>query len=124
VRFKIDENLPVEVADLLKAAGHEAVTVFEQGLGGASDDEIISACRRECRAIITLDAGFADIRSYPPEEFTGLVVLRLNRQDKLNVLRVIKSLIKVLALESVERTLWIVEENRIRIRGESLRDNT
>ena len=119
MRFKIDENLPIEVADLLKSAGHEAVTVFEQGLGGASDNEIISACRQESRAILTLDAGFADIRTYPPKEFSGVVVLRLSRQDKPNVLRVIKSLMPVLALESVERSLWIVEENRIRIRGES-----
>ena len=34
MRFKIDENLPVEAAELLRQAGHDAVTVLEQHLGG------------------------------------------------------------------------------------------
>ena len=35
MKFKIDENLPTEAADLLRSAGHDAVTVGEQRLGGA-----------------------------------------------------------------------------------------
>ena len=31
MRFKIDENLPLEVAHLLREEGHEATTVAEQG---------------------------------------------------------------------------------------------
>ncbi len=27
--FKIDENLPIEVADLLRQVGHDAVTIAE-----------------------------------------------------------------------------------------------
>ncbi len=30
MRFKIDENLPVEAAQLLNAAGHEAATIHDQ----------------------------------------------------------------------------------------------
>lgn len=30
--FKVDENLPLAVRDVLRAAGHDASTVFEQGL--------------------------------------------------------------------------------------------
>jgi Domain of unknown function (DUF5615) len=33
MRFKIDENLPIEVAELLRAAGHDALTVLDQNLG-------------------------------------------------------------------------------------------
>ncbi|HYP39961.1 MAG TPA: DUF5615 family PIN-like protein [Chloroflexia bacterium] len=31
MKFKIDENLPVDIAELLRAASHDAVTVIEQG---------------------------------------------------------------------------------------------
>jgi len=34
MKFKVDENLPVEVADLLRQAGYDATTVVEQHLGG------------------------------------------------------------------------------------------
>jgi hypothetical protein len=30
MRFKVDENLPAEVAQLLRAAGHDALTVVDQ----------------------------------------------------------------------------------------------
>jgi len=30
MKFKIDENLPVEAAELLKGAGYDAMTVWEE----------------------------------------------------------------------------------------------
>ena len=74
--FKIDENLPVEVADLLCRVGYDAVAVVEQHLEGASDSDIVSVCQEEGRALITLDTDFADICAYPPAQFPGLIVLR------------------------------------------------
>ena len=44
VRFKLDENLPVELASLLRRSGHDAATVLDQGLGGARDPELASVC--------------------------------------------------------------------------------
>ncbi len=40
MRFKIDENLPGEVCNLLNSAGHDAISVGQQGLGGAADAQI------------------------------------------------------------------------------------
>ena len=45
-------------------------------LDGAPDSYISIVCRREKRALITLDTDFADIRAYPPQDFSGLIVLR------------------------------------------------
>ncbi len=115
--FKVDENLPVEVADLLRQVGYDAVTVFEQHLEGSPDSDIASVCQEEGRALITLDTGFADIRAYPPAQFPGLIVLRLHRQDKPHVLEVIERLIRLLSSEPLEHLLWIVEETRLRIRS-------
>ena len=52
MRFKVDENLPAEVADLLRAAGHDAVTVNDQGVGGAKDPDLANLLQREQRAFI------------------------------------------------------------------------
>jgi predicted nuclease of predicted toxin-antitoxin system len=40
MKFKIDENLPVEAAESLRQMGYEATTVLEQGLGGGADARI------------------------------------------------------------------------------------
>jgi len=117
MRFKVDENLPIEVAEALRQAGHDAATVLEQRYGGSADERLAALCQRENRALLTLDMDFADIRSYPPAEFPGLIVLRLRQQDKPYVLDVLARLIRMLDQEPTERHLWIVEEKRIRIRG-------
>lgn len=117
MKFKIDENLPVETADLLRQAGHEATTVLEQNFGGAADPQIASVCQQAGLALITLDLDFADIRVYPPGQFPGFVVLRLKQQDKPYILEFFTQLIPVFSKEPLERRLWIVEESRIRIRN-------
>ena len=117
MRFKVDENLPIEVAEVLQAAGHDATTVNEEGIGGAHDPDIAKVLRRENRAIVTLDVGFADIRLYPPHEYPGIVVFRLPRQDKPLVLRICQRLVGPLTREPLAGRLWIVEVDRIRVRG-------
>lgn len=119
MRFKVDENLPIDVAALLRSAGHEALTVFDQSLIGKDDSHILDICREEERALITMDLDFSDVRSYPPQEYFGLIVLRLHRQDKPYVIETIRRVIPFLEQEQVEHRLWIVEANRIRVRGEN-----
>lgn len=116
MRFKIDENLPVELAEDLRAAGHEAATVDDQRLVGTSDRHLAEICQHEGRVFVTLDLDFADIRTYPPDEYSGLIVLRLSRQDKPHVVDVFRRTLKAFGNEPLEGRLWIVEEKRIRIR--------
>jgi predicted nuclease of predicted toxin-antitoxin system len=117
MKFKIDENLPIEVAELLNQEGYEAKTVIDQSLGGRNDPHIAAVCQREKRVLITLDTDFGDIRTYPPEKYTGIIVLRLRWQDKPHILNVTTRLIALLSSESIKNRLWIVEEDRVRIRG-------
>ncbi len=118
MKFKTDENLPHEAAELLSGAGHDAVTIGEQGLGGTIDSNIASACQQEGRILVTLDLDFADIRTYPPNRYPGFVVLRLARQDKKNVLKAVDHIVALLSAEPIAGSLWIVEENKVRIHGE------
>ena len=117
MKFKVDENLPVDMARLFTEAGHDALTVFDEELSGEVDRKIEKICQEEERILITLDIGFADIRAYPPAEFSGLIVLRIQRQDKKQVLQVGRRLLRMLEKEQVEKRLWIVDEYRMRIRG-------
>lgn len=117
MKFKIDENLPIEVADLLSRSGYDAATVIDQALGGHPDGDIATVCQREQRALVTIDIDFADIRAYPPRLYAGLIVLRLKQQDKPTVLQVMAKILPTLATEPLAGQLWIVEERRIRIRS-------
>ena len=116
MKFKVDENLPVELALLLRERGHDALGVLDQGLKGRDDSRIASVCQEEARALVTLDVGFGDIRTYPPAAYSGLMVLRLKRQDKANVLAAFRKALVVLKREKLAGALWIIEEDRVRVR--------
>ncbi len=118
MKFKIDENLPVEFAELLQNAGYDAMTVHQQNLKGEKDPILLDICQQENRILVTLDLDFSDIRNYPPEKFLGIIVLRANRQDKPYLMSIFQQAIPLLNQEPIIHRLWIVEEKRIRIRGE------
>ena len=117
MKFKLDENLPGEGVLVLRAAGNDAVTVLDQGLGGRPDPEIFAVVQAEGRALITLDVGFSNIRTYTPRMSTGIIVLRLGRQSKPVVLAAIAEVAEAAVAEPVTGKLWIVEDGRLRIRG-------
>jgi predicted nuclease of predicted toxin-antitoxin system len=116
--FKIDENLPDDVAAALRVAGYDATTATSQGLGGEEDGRLADVVQREARTLITLDLDFADIRAYPPDRYAGLIVLRTAHQDKRHALEMINRLVPLLQAEPVHGRLWVVDEHAVRIRGE------
>ena len=116
MKFKIDENLPIEIADILIHAGHDAVTVGDEALTGQIDDIIVQACQEEQRVLLTLDLDFADIRTYPPHHYAGIIIVRSKHQDKWSVMTMVERVVKALESEPITQALWIVDEQRIRIR--------
>ena len=117
MRGKIDQNMPTEAAALLRQAGWECDTVFDEALAGAEDPRLIDRCRTEGRVPFTTDLDFADIRAYPPAEQVGIVVFRATKPSRASVLALLEIAIPVLASEWAERRLWIVEPGRVRIRS-------
>lgn len=120
MKFKIDENLPNECADLLVEAGHEAQTVHAEGLQGAPDSQVVVYCQEEDRILITLDRGFGNLTAYPPKRYPGFIVLQPHRQDRNAVLVLLRQAIAVFSVKPLQHHLWIVEEARVRIRGSEL----
>jgi predicted nuclease of predicted toxin-antitoxin system len=117
MRFKTDENLPIEVTELLRQHQHDALSVPEQQLAGQGDPQVAPVCRTEGRAIITLDLDFADIRAYPPEDYGGIVVLRPAVQNVSSLVRMMNRVLPLLGREPLEGCIWIVDDHRVRIRG-------
>jgi predicted nuclease of predicted toxin-antitoxin system len=107
MRFKVDENLPREICDLLNRAGHDAMSVGEQGLSGSEDTTTYERCQDEQRALITLDVGFANMQAYDPQSSSGVVVLRLAQQDKPLILETMTLALPLLEREPLAKRLWI-----------------
>jgi len=111
MKFKLDENLPRDAVHLFQSEGYDAMTVIEQHLEGEKDANIARICQQEQRTLVTLDLDFADIRTYPPSDYSGIIVLRPALQSLPGVQRLMTQVLIQLKTEIVDRKLWIVDES-------------
>lgn len=77
MRFKLYENLSRGVYELFREAGHDTVTVREEGLQTAPDDRVCEAAAREARILVTLDRDFGQVLRFPPEASARIIVIDL-----------------------------------------------
>lgn len=117
MKFKTDENMPVVVAEILARRGYDAISVVDQNLAGHPDLNVAQVCLAERRTLVTLDLDFADKRVYPPDQYAGLIILRPSRQSIPAIERLAEQMVRYLASEPLVGRLWIVEEQRVRIRA-------
>ena len=80
MKIKLDENLPTTLTELLRAAGHDAVTVADEALSGSNDPKVLQCATSEGRTFLTFDLDFCDIRRYPIGSHAGIVVFRMHDQ--------------------------------------------
>jgi predicted nuclease of predicted toxin-antitoxin system len=116
VKFKLDENIGRRGLELLRTAGHDVMTVLDQGLAGATDERLFATCAGEGRALITLDHDFGQVTRFPPERSAGVVVLEAGpRASVPAILDRLRDFLAVLETRSVVGSLWVVEPGRVRI---------
>lgn len=116
MRFKLDENFGTRTQQIFRKAGHKVKTVRDQRLQGCSDREIFQTVCSERYCLVTLDLDFSDVTRFPPAEANGLVILRVPRNPNLALLeQMIRQFLKAIGQMPIEKKLWIVEVDRIRI---------
>jgi hypothetical protein len=116
VRFKLDENLPIELLDDLRTAGHEADGLRDEGLIGAPDDAVLDLTRRENRVLLTLDKGIADIRAYPPQAHAGIVLFRPPAAGRGSTLLFVRRHLASLFERDLTGRLLVITEHGLRLR--------
>ncbi len=85
-------------------------------MAGSIDPDVAQVCRKEARALLTLDLDFSDIRTYPPEDYHGMVVFRPAIQNITTLVRLTTRVLTLLEREPLVGHLWIVENHQVRIR--------
>ena len=116
MKFKLDENIGRRGWEFLREAGHDVMTVRDQGLGGASDQQLFEVCAGEGRPLVTLDHDFGQVTRFSPERSAGVVVLEVGpRATAQSIVDRLRDMVAVLETRSVVGALWIVEPGRVRI---------
>ena len=113
--IKLDENLGVSVVQLFARAGHEVLTVQQEGLAGADDRTVIEAARNEDRCLVTLDMDFSNPLVFDPRRYAGIAVLRLPPRSSLHDLEeATRTLIEGLRQRDITGRLWSIQRGVVR----------
>lgn len=79
--LKLDEDTASHLLeDELTQAGYNVDTVLDEGLGGASDDEVVFAATAAGRVLVTQDRGIGSLNRPRPQPCTGVVRLQMPGQ--------------------------------------------
>jgi len=117
MRIKLDENLPAELAEDLRALGHDTDSVASEGLVDKPDTVIAYFARQSDRVLVTLDKGLGDIRRFPPKHYRGIVLFRLGNKGRTATRRIVlTALARIEKERRLSGRLLIVSESSIRFR--------
>ena len=76
MRFLVDENLSPILADLLRAAGHDASHVREIGLQSATDQVVMSRAEIEQRVVVSADTDFGTLLARSGATLPSVLLIR------------------------------------------------
>ena len=110
-------GLAQSTAVVLRANGHDAVHLREQGLQRMKDEDIILKARAENRVVLTHDLDFGRLMALSRENLPSVVTFRLRDMRAANVNHYLAIVIDRYASQLSTGVLISVHEDAIRARS-------
>ena len=104
----------------LREAGHNVFRLQDYLPVESADNTVIAKAQELDSTLITLNGDFADIVSYPPSQYRGIIAIQLHNRPLLTgtlMRRLTTYLIEHPADEHYKGKLLLIEVDRIRIRA-------
>jgi predicted nuclease of predicted toxin-antitoxin system len=119
LRFFADQCVPNLVITALRGAGHEVLCLRDHIRPDSPDPAVIAAAQELTAVLVSLDGDFADIVTYPPSRYKGIVAFQVHNHPEA-IPHLIARLNAYLSQHpetgDYDGKLFLVEAHRIRIR--------
>jgi predicted nuclease of predicted toxin-antitoxin system len=120
LKFLADQCVPGSIIGALRADGYEVLRLRDVIPPDSPDLAVISKAQELGAILLSLNGDFADIVSYPPANYKGIIGLQVRNHPEI-IPQIITRLSAFLS-EHADITyyggkLLVVEAHRIRIRG-------
>jgi predicted nuclease of predicted toxin-antitoxin system len=120
MRFFADQCVPGSIMRALRDEGHEILRLKES-ISVDSPDPVVLAKAQELDAVlVSLNGDFADIVSYPPADYKGIIAIQVRNHPEAIPQLVSKLIDFISSLPDRQYfvgKLLLIEPHRIRIRG-------
>lgn len=119
LRFFADQCIPCSVVKTLKNEGHEVLLLKDYIRVDSPDSLVISKALELDAILISLNGDFADIVTYPPKSYKGIVALQVRNHPEI-IPQIVRRLKTYLSTHNdivhYKGKLFLVEADRIRVR--------
>lgn len=116
MRFLVDQNVPVQVADALRQAGHHAEHTRERGLSRADDETLLALARAEESTIVTFDSDFARFLALSGDDAPSVLHIRLEPEHMGELGERVSAAVDKTATDLKEGAVVVLEPQRTRWR--------
>lgn len=116
MRFLLDECLPARMAGLLRAAGHDCMHVYDLGLGGQPDEEVMALADREERILLSADTDFGELLANAPVLAPSVILLRRTDKKAESLTSVVLANLGQITDDLTAGALIVISDTRIRAR--------
>lgn len=113
MKFLVDENIRLEVAEFLIKEGHDV----KRAVHGIRNGEVIRTALNDNRILVTSDLHFSNILMYPPQKYCGIIRFKIHPPSAAKEIEALKKLLLRFSSPSeFDKKLVVLEENDFRVR--------
>jgi predicted nuclease of predicted toxin-antitoxin system len=117
LRVLIDACLPRDFGAVIASYGHEVVDARDIGMRRADDPVLAAYAKSNGFALLSEDWGFANIRTYPPQQYYSIVVFETGGDSIDEKAAALRNLLdRADVVQALPGRLAIVTATRIRLR--------
>ena len=119
LKFFADHCVPSSVIRSISDAGHEILRLKDHIPQDSPDTVVISMARDLEAILISLNGDFADIVTYPPQDYNGIIALQVRNHPQI-IQEIVNRLLAYVSshpdMSHYRGRLFLVEAHRIRTR--------
>jgi predicted nuclease of predicted toxin-antitoxin system len=112
LKLYLDQMFSVDVAQLLRAEGHDVMRASETGQNRSDDKQILQKTIRENRILVTLDEHFGDWAVLPLSRHPGVIRLKVNPTTSERILTLLIPFLRLHTSEQFKDHMVILSEKR------------
>jgi predicted nuclease of predicted toxin-antitoxin system len=116
MRFLADMGVSQQVVQWLRAGGHDAVHLRDEGLQRLPNGDIFQKAGREQRIVMTFDLDFGEILAASGGQIVSVILFRLRNTRADNVIRRLDDVLAQSSADLLQGAIVVVEDSRHRVR--------
>lgn len=116
MRFLADMGVSMRVMAWLRAAGHDALHLREQGLLRLPNGQIFAKAHQEQRVVLTFDLDFGEILAASAGQIVSVALFRLRNTRTDHVIARLQHVLSESSHELERGAIVLVEDGRHRVR--------